>query len=192
MKKIIRVSCLLVYYGFAQHFPTQPMPGWKFGYRFRRFLAKRFLAKMGRGVIIKQRCYIGKGDEIRVGNNSQLGQGARINSYVTIGDNVLMGPDVVIMSSSHAFERIDIPINKQGACPIRPITIGNDVWIGTRVIILPGVAIGDQAVIAAGSVVTKDVPARAIVGGVPAKFIRERGADISDKHDTPLVQTQLS
>ena len=80
----------------------------------------------------------------------------------------------------------------KGACPIRPITIGNDVWIGTRVIILPGVAIGDQAVIAAGSVVTKDVPAKAIVGGVPAKFIRERGGDISDKNDTLLVQTRFS
>jgi acetyltransferase-like isoleucine patch superfamily enzyme len=86
-----------------------------------------------------------------------------------------MGPDVVMMSSSHAFEHLDVPVNQQGSLPRQRITIGNDVWIGTRSIVLPGVTIGDKAVIGAGSVVTKDVPAYAIVAGNPAKIIRYKG-----------------
>ena len=62
----------------------------------------------------------------------------------------------------------------QGASDSRPITIDNDVWIGLRAMIMPGVTIGDHAIVAAGSVVTKDVPEWAIVGGNPAKIIKSR------------------
>lgn len=86
----------------------------------------------------------------------------------------MMGTDVVVITKNHAFNQTDIPMMQQGFEDERPVIIGNDVWIGDRVIILPGVHIGDGAIIAAGAVVTKDVPAYAIVGGVPAKLIRMR------------------
>ena len=124
---------------------------------------------------MKQNCYVGQGNGLRIGHRSQLGHNARIDQHVTIGDDVVMGPDVVIMTNHHAFDNLDLSINQQGKLPIKPVVIGNDVWIGTRAIIMPGVNIGDQAVVGAGSVVTGDVPARSIVGGAPARFIRMRG-----------------
>jgi maltose O-acetyltransferase len=81
---------------------------------------------------------------------------------------------VTILSNSHNFNRTDISMRAQGAPPPRAVSIGNDVWIGTRVIILPGVRVGDHCIIGAGAVVTKDVPDWAIVGGNPARVIRYR------------------
>lgn len=170
-----RKILLIIYYAIAQHFPTQPMPGWRFGYAFRRFLVKRIFKKCGEEVIVKQKVYFGSGSDIFIGDRSQLGHNARIDHDTVIGSDVIMGPDVVIMSSSHAFENITLPINMQGAMAKRPVYIGNDVWIGTRVIILPGVKIGDGAVVGAGSVVTNDIPPLAVVAGVPAGILRYRG-----------------
>ena len=85
----------------------------------------------------------------------------------------MMGPDVVILTHTHKIADITIPMGQQGS-EVRPVTIGNDVWIGMRSIIMPGVTIGNGVVIGAGAVVTKDVPDYAVVGGVPAKIIRLR------------------
>ena len=84
-----------------------------------------------------------------------------------------MGPNVTILTHTHIIDRTDIPMGQQGM-RIAEVVIGNDVWIGMRVIIMPGIKIGDGAVIGAGAVVTKDVPDFAIVGGVPAKIIKYR------------------
>jgi maltose O-acetyltransferase len=163
-----------VYYAFARHLPMQPLPGWRFAYWLRRALVARIIKRCGSDVIVKDRCYFGNGRRLSVGSRSQLGSNAHLAGTITIGDDVLMGPDVVMMATSHAFDRTDIPINQQGEAPEREIRVGDDVWIGTRVVILPGVTVGSHAVIAAGSVVTKDVPDFGIVGGVPAKLIRMR------------------
>lgn len=85
-----------------------------------------------------------------------------------------MGTDVIIITRNHRFDRTDIPMMEQGFEEERPVYIGNDVWIGDRVLILPGVHIGDGSIIAAGAVVTKDVPPYSIVAGVPARKIRDR------------------
>ena len=85
----------------------------------------------------------------------------------------MMGPDVVILTHTHKIADITIPMGLQGS-EVKPVTIGNDVWIGMRSIIMPGVTIGNGVVIGAGAVVTKDVPDYAVVGGVPAKIIRLR------------------
>ena len=86
----------------------------------------------------------------------------------------MMGTDVIIITRNPRFDRTDIPMMEQGFEEERPVYIGNDVWIGDRVLILPGVHIGDGSIIAAGAVVTKDVPPYSIVAGVPARKIRDR------------------
>ena len=89
----------------------------------------------------------------------------------------MMGPEVVIYTSGHTFDSIDVPMMDQGDTAERPVTIGNDVWLGRRVIIMPGVNIGDGCVIGAGAVVTKDIPAYSVAAGVPAKVIKSRLKD---------------
>ena len=86
----------------------------------------------------------------------------------------MMGPDCVMLTRNHSFSRTDIPMNKQGFQQEKPIIIGNDVWIGQRVIILPGVTVGNGAIIGAGSIVTHDVKEYDIVAGNPAHVIRNR------------------
>lgn len=85
----------------------------------------------------------------------------------------MMGPEVTILTHTHRIDRTDIPMGQQGSM-VSEVVIGDDVWIGMRAIILPGVRIGSGAVIGAGAVVTKDVPDYAVVGGVPARVIRYR------------------
>jgi len=89
---------------------------------------------------------------------------------VTIGDHVLLGPAVQIYTATHPLDAAERRSGIEGA---KPIVIGNDVWIGGGAIVMPGVTIGDRAVIGAGSVVTKDVPADTIVAGNPARVIRK-------------------
>lgn len=110
---------------------------------------------------------------IFIGSGSGLGVNCSVHGPLRIGDNVMMGPDVTILTQTHNIERIDIPMGQQGM-RVSEVVIGNDVWIGMRAIIMPGVKVGNGAVIGAGAVVTKDVPDYAVVGGVPAKIIRFR------------------
>lgn len=85
----------------------------------------------------------------------------------------MMGPEVTILTHTHNIERTDIPMRQQGM-RVAEVVVGNDVWIGMRVVIMPGVKVGNGAVIGAGAIVTKDVPDYAIVGGVPAQVIKFR------------------
>ncbi len=149
---------LFFYYAFAQHIPMHPFPGWQIGYALRSFLCRRILKFCGEDIICKNNCYFGKGQRLSVGHRSQLGQSARLNGQITIGNDVIMAPDVVMMATSHAYSRADIPINKQGELPERAIEIGDDVWIGARVLILPGVCIGSHSIVGGGGCRDKVVP----------------------------------
>ena len=110
------------------------------------------------------------------GKNIKLGKGVFINEGccfqdqggIEIGDNALIGQQVVIATLNH-----DLAPDKRANMIPAPVKVGNNVWIGAHATILAGVTIGDNAVVAAGAVVTKDVPANTVVGGVPAKVIRE-------------------
>lgn len=110
---------------------------------------------------------------ISIGSGSGLGVNCSVHGPLKIGNNVMMGPNVTILTHTHNIERTDIPMGQQGM-RVAEVVIRNDVWIGMRVIIMPGVKVGDGAVIGAGAVVTKDVPAFTVVGGVPAKIIKYR------------------
>lgn len=162
----------LLYNAIAKHMPLSDSR-FSFGSKkLRAFCGKLLLDHCGTNVNIERGAQFSY--DISLGDNSGIGVNALISSHVTIGNDVMMGPDCMIFTANHSMERNGIPMCRQGHEECRPVVIGSDVWIGARVIILPGVHIGDGAVIGAGSVVTKDVPAYGIVGGNPAKLIRMR------------------
>ena len=97
-----------------------------------------------------------------------------MNGPITIGKDVMMGPEVIVYTSLYAHSRTDISMMKQGFEEPRPVTIGNDVWIGRRAMIMPGVTIGDGCFIAAGAVVTRSTLPYTIIAGVPAKVVKNR------------------
>lgn len=86
----------------------------------------------------------------------------------------MMGPDVLIIGQNHNFESVDLPMRLQGYSSSEKVIIEDDVWIGARVVILPGVKIGSGSILGTASVVTKDIPPYAIIGGNPARLIRYR------------------
>jgi acetyltransferase-like isoleucine patch superfamily enzyme len=116
------------------------------------------------------------GENIYLGKNSHINQyccvWASKNSKIILGDNLLMGPGVKIFSSNHG-SKMGLPMNIQPPVE-KDIIIGSDVWIGSSAVVVAGVSIGDGAIIAAGSVVTKDVQGYTIMGGIPAKLLKKR------------------
>jgi len=177
---LMRNIWLILYYGVAWKLPMQPMPGYKLFYAIRRFLVRKLLSECGTGVVVKDRCYFGNGKNLHVGSYSQLGQNCRLQGQVVLGNHVMMGPDVVIMGITHDVSRIDIPMNTPDLPTIeKPVKVGNDVWLGTRVILMPGVEIGDHSIVGAGAVVTKSFPAYSIIAGVPAKIIGTRRSELN-------------
>jgi maltose O-acetyltransferase len=171
---LVRILAYTFYKCVAQFLP-QPPRLFGIGKITRRLACRPLLLACGRNVNIERFADIGFHPTVRIGDNSGIG----VRSVVThadIGDDVMMGPDFVYIPVNHLFDRTDVPMRAQGLTPIRRLTIGNDVWIGRRVMAMPGVRIGNGAIVAAGAVVTKDVPDYSIVGGVPAKVIRFRAA----------------
>jgi acetyltransferase-like isoleucine patch superfamily enzyme len=111
------------------------------------------------------------GPEVYVGRNTYIG----CFQPVTIGARTLIGAYVYIISGNHRSERRDLSIRQQGYTGA-PVMIGDDAWLGTHVVVLPGVTIGRGAIVAAGAVVNTNIPDFQIWGGVPAKFIKDRPA----------------
>ena len=105
--------------------------------------------------------------------NRNVSLNASVAGHISFGKNCIVGPGVILRSSNHISSEVNIPIMYQGhesGC----ITIGDNVWIGAGAIILPNVKIGDGVIIGAGSVVTKSFTTNQVIGGVPAKLIKER------------------
>jgi len=106
-----------------------------------------------------------------IGRNVFINQGCHFMDMggITIGDDVMIGPKVNLVSSGHPTD----PAQRRNGIVKKPITIGNNVWIGVAATILPGVTIGENAVVAAGAVVSRDVPANTIAAGVPARVLKQ-------------------
>jgi acetyltransferase-like isoleucine patch superfamily enzyme len=115
---------------------------------------------------------------LKVGDNSSIGPYAYIgcSGYIEIGNNVMMSPRVSIYSENHVFERLDVPMIDQGV-KRSFVKIEDDCWIASNAVILAGVTIGRGAVVAAGSIVTRDVPPYSVVAGNPAKVVKTRKYD---------------
>jgi maltose O-acetyltransferase len=126
----------------------------------------------GRRVSLARKAYIDPLD-LWVGDNTWLGVNCFICGKVRIGNDVMLGPNVVIPGANHIIHNIDVPMVKAGL-DVRGTVIEDDVWIGGNVVIVDGVTVGRGAVVAAGSVVTTDVPAYSIMAGVPARVVSSR------------------
>jgi galactoside O-acetyltransferase len=132
---------------------------------------------LGDGTSIESRCtLLSKNGSLCIGTDCYLNKNVRIGSdggEVRIGDNVMMGPNIVIDPSTHGHERLDIPMRAQ---PLRhgSIIIGDDVWLGANCVILRDTTIGNGCIVGAGAVVTNDLPPMSIAAGVPARIIRTR------------------
>ncbi len=140
--------------------------------KIRYFFLKRIAKNVGKNVNIEQ--FVTFGEEFEIGDNSTVGFRSDIYGPVVIGKNVMLGPEVAIYTHNHQFVDADRPMIFQGYTENKPVIIEDDVWIGRRVLIMPGVTIHTGAIVAAGSIVTKDVLAFSIVGGNPAKIIKMR------------------
>jgi maltose O-acetyltransferase len=136
---------------------------------------------VGTDINVEKGAYFGDGRGIRIGSHSGIGVNCEIHGPLLIGNDVMMGPEVIIITRNHEFSDLTTPMRLQGHLEDRQVTIGDDVWIGTRVIILPGVTVGRGAIIGAGAVVTKDVPEYAIVAGNPARIIGNRKEPRAEK-----------
>jgi len=109
---------------------------------------------------------------VKIGDKSRVGLSNTIIGPVEIGNNINIAQNVVMSGLNHGYEDITIPPREQ-KCTTKKITIGNDCWIGANVVITAGVNIGKHCVIAAGSVVTKDIPEYSIAAGNPARMIKQ-------------------
>lgn len=165
-----------IYYFFAQHLPASYrfQPFGKMAKKIRAVSCKYLFRRCGLNINVEKGANFYTGWEIEIGDNSSLGINCMIPYDLKVGKDVMMGPYVVIIGDNHRFDNLDLPMRLQGTQEYPPVRIGDDVWIGARAIILPGLTIGNGAIIGAGSVVTKDVPPYAICAGNPAKIIRYR------------------
>lgn len=150
--------------------------------KLKRFLSR--LASVGRNVYICNGYSISSPNKLSIGSNTWLGEKffAKCEGGVTIGSGVIISRGVEIWTANHNYDSEDLqslPYDRRFI--LKPVNIGNNVWIGSRVTIIPGVSIGEGAVIGAGAVVAHDIPPLAVVGGNPAKVIKYRNREVYEK-----------
>jgi len=137
----------------------------------RTSLLHELLPRVGPGAWIEPPFFCDYGTNLSLGERFYANTGCIVldSAPVTVGDRALLGPAVQLLAATHP---LDPALRAQGLESAEPIAIGDDVWLGGGAIVLPGVTIGDRAVVGAGSVVTRDVPADVVVAGNPARVIR--------------------
>jgi maltose O-acetyltransferase len=169
----LRAFFLFAYYTFGIHLPDLAFPLGKIFNKIRCFLLRHFLAHFGEGNEFDSQVYLGKGDDVEIGDYCQINTHCRLVN-VKIGNYVMIAPDVVFIPQLHQSKSLEIPMSQQGALDFPQTIVEDDVWIGLRVVIMPGLHIGKGSIIGAQAVVTKDVAPYAVVAGSPAKLIRIR------------------
>lgn len=135
-------------------------------------LLRSIMGKTDGPFIIESPFHCDYGYNIEVGENFYMNVNCVIldEAKVTFGDNVFIAPNCAFYTAGHPF---DVEQRNRGLEYAKPITVGNNVWIGGNVVVLPGVSIGDNCVIGAGSVVTKDIPSNSLAVGNPCRVIRK-------------------
>ncbi len=151
-------------------------------------ISRRGRVRFGRFVWIgdgtKIRCHEG---EVAIGEKTVLGQECTISAYqrISIGEQCVVADRAMFIDFDHGVVDVETPIRKQGIYK-RDVEVGSNVWIGYNACLLRGVRVGDNAIVGTNSVVTRDVPANAVVAGVPARVIRMREAPVSLRWKSPV------
>ncbi|MDE0582109.1 acyltransferase [Planococcus sp. A6] len=158
----------LILFTVGSLFPTSYYPLGDVGKKFRYFCASRVVEEIGENVNIERGSIIQ--NSLKIGDNSGIGVKCVLGDVV-IGKNVMMGPECLIYSTNHYFDKKSLSFH--GKTESKPVVIEDNVWIGARAIILPGVNIGKGAIVGAGSIVTKNVPPYSIAAGNPAKIVKK-------------------
>jgi len=160
------------------------------------FLGPRVTLQVGRGARIRfgRWVWVGHGTKIRchegevsIGDKTVMGQECTISAYqhVSIGEQCILADRVMLIDFDHNVAEVERPIRVQGIYK-RDVRVGNNVWIGHGAQILRGATVGDNAIVGANAVVTKDVPANAVVAGVPARIIRMRDTPAGLRWSNPV------
>ena len=127
---------------------------------------------LGRKSVVESYCCINNAvGDVTIGDYTRIGIHCTVIGPVCIGNNVNLAQGITVTALNHNFEDSSRRIDEQGIST-KPVVIGDDVWIGANAVILPGVTIGRHVVVAAGAVVTKDIPDYSLVAGIPAKVIK--------------------
>jgi acetyltransferase-like isoleucine patch superfamily enzyme len=143
---------------------------------------RRQFKSIGAGVVLSPGIQVAYPDRIDIGDHVYIGPEALIagDGGLTLGHGVIIGPRVTLLTSTHRYDPAEA-IPYDAVTLLRPIAIEPFVWIGANVSVVPGVRIGEGAVVAMGAVVTKDVPRGAVVGGNPARILKYRDLDRFDR-----------
>ncbi len=139
-----------------------------------RPLLEEMIGELGQDAFVKPPLFVDYGEHISIGARTFVNYNlaALDVAPITIGEDCLLGPNVQLLTPTHP---IDPRPRRDKLEAARPITIGDNVWLGGGVIVCPGVTIGDNSVVGAGSVVTRDIPANVVAVGNPARVLREIG-----------------
>jgi acetyltransferase-like isoleucine patch superfamily enzyme len=170
--------------------------GWRWETDGPLFLGRRLQLQIGREARIRfgRFVWIGDGTKVRchegevvIGPKTVLGQDCTISAYrnVRIGEQCVIADRAMFIDFDHSVADVERPIRQQGIYK-RDVEVGSNCWIGYGACILRGVRVGDNAIVGTNSVVTRDVPANAVVGGVPAKVIRMRDAPRTLRWPAPV------
>lgn len=133
--------------------------------------------QLGAGTNLPPNISLRNGKRIQIGRNTQIGERCYLwagdaSGRIVIGDNVSLAPEVFITASDYQF-KAGVPFQQQPKKE-QDVVLGNDIWLGARVVVTAGVTIGDGCIIGAGAVVTRDIPAGSIAVGIPAKVVAQR------------------
>lgn len=162
--KLRRLGWEVVWRLFFRTTPRWCLNGW------RRFLLRLFGAKIGKGVRIQGSAKIWQPWRLAIGDNAWIDGGVNLYSVdgIIIGANAVVSEGAFVCTATHDISKETFDLET------RPVAIGDSAWICARAIVMPGVSVGEGAVVAAGAVAAKDVEPWSVVGGNPAKFIKRR------------------
>jgi galactoside O-acetyltransferase len=138
----------------------------------RREILDEMLGSVGAGVWVEPPLHVAYGDNVVLGDEVYVNFGLTVvdDVAVVVGDRVMIAPNVTISTTGHP---VHPEVRRDGSQFSAPVHLGDDVWVGAGAVILPGVTVGAGSVVAAGAVVTAHVPPMVVVGGVPARVLRE-------------------
>jgi maltose O-acetyltransferase len=173
VKKGLYLISILCYYILVKNIPD--ILSFNITKKLRLHVCKYIFSKSSDRFHIESGVYFGNGKDIEIGYGSGLGKNVHIygiggGGHLILGDHCMIAPETIILTTEHKLDEYGRVTRGENATTIK---IGDYSWIGIRSIILPGVTIGENTIIGAGAVVTKDIPPNTVAVGVPAKVIRE-------------------